>query len=68
MLDAQTALIIAIVGAVGAVAAATAYRFGDKVGPMLSFADTLPMPPPYAPLPRFLWTKPEVMQAAWRSN
>ena len=56
------ALIVGIVGAVGAVAGATAFKVGRKLGDQLDEDDLLPMPPPFPPVPRFLYTKPEVMR------
>ncbi len=60
------ALIVGIVGAIGAIAGATALRVGRKIGGQLDEEDLLPMPPPYLPVPRFLYTKPEVMRGLRR--
>ncbi len=62
MLDPEFALIVAIVGAVGAVAGATALEAGRKIGPQIESKDLVPMPPPYLPLPRFMYTKPELLE------
>lgn len=55
------AIIVGVVGAVGALAGATTFKVGREIGPKLSAEDLLPMPPPHLPLPRFLYTKPEVL-------
>lgn len=56
------ALIVGIVGAVGAIAGATALKVGRKLGGQLDEEDLLPLPPPYPPVPRFIYTKPEVLE------
>lgn len=56
------ALTVAIVGAAGAVAGATALETGRKIGPQIKPSDLLPMPPPYPPVPRFLYNK-ELMES-----
>jgi len=56
------ALIVAAVGAVGAVAGASAIAVGRKIGPELTLADMLPLAPwEGLPLPRFTKTKPELL-------
>jgi len=55
------ALTVAIVGAAGAVAGATALETGRRIGSQIEPKDLLPMPPPHLPLPRFLYTKPELI-------
>ncbi|HUV52308.1 MAG TPA: hypothetical protein VMW64_04450 [Dehalococcoidia bacterium] len=56
------ALIVAAVGAVGAVAGASALAVGRKIGPNLTLADMLPLAPwEGPPLPRFTKTKPELL-------
>lgn len=55
------ALVVGIVGAIGAIAGATALKVGRKIGGQLDEEDLLPMPPPYPPLPRFVYTKPELL-------
>ena len=56
------ALIVGIVGAVGAIAGAAALKVGRKLGGQLDEEDLVPMPPPYPPIPRFIYTKPEVLE------
>lgn len=55
------ALTVAIVGAAGAVAGATALETGRKIGSQIEPKDLLPALPPLPPLPRFLFTKPEIL-------
>ncbi len=59
------ALTVAIVGAVGAVAGATALETGRRIGSQIEPKDLLPMLPPYPPLPRFLY-KPELLASMRR--
>lgn len=61
MLDPETGLILFIVGGVGTLATFTAYKVAQAVGPNIEAKDLLPMPPPYPPVPRFLYTKPELL-------
>ncbi len=61
MISPGFALIVAVVGAVGAVAGASALDVGRKIGPKLSAEDLLPAPFPKPPLPRFIFTKPELL-------
>ncbi len=56
------ALVVGIVGAIGAIAGATALKVGRKIGGQLDEEDLLPMPPPYPPIPRFVYTKPELLK------
>ena len=60
-IDPETLLIVAIVGGIGAAATYTTFHQAEKAGPKLKAADLLPMPPPYPPVPRFLYTKPELL-------
>ncbi len=66
------ALIVGVVGAVGAVAGTVALKVGREIGPKLSAEDLLPAPPVgpdgkfQLPLPRFVFTKPEVLAALRR--
>jgi len=63
MLDPEFALVVGIVGAVGAVAGATALEVGRKIGPQVESKDLVPMAPwEGPPLPRFIKTKPELVQ------
>ncbi len=61
MLDPGTSLILFIVGGVGAVAYFTTWEAAQQIGPKIKPSDLLPMPPPYPPLPRFMYTKPELL-------
>ena len=56
------ALVVGIVGAIGAIVGATALKVGGKIGGQLDEEDLLPMPPPYPPIPRFVYTKPELLK------
>jgi len=67
LIDPETALLLAIIGGVGTVVTFMAYRFADKAGPMLEPKDLLPLPPwEGPPLPRFIKTKPEVLEVLRR--
>jgi len=61
MVDPETGFLLFIVGGIGTVATFTAFKAAEKIGPKVGPNDLLPMPPPYPPLPRFLFTKPEVV-------
>ena len=61
MLDPGTGLILFVVGGIGLVATATGFKLAENVGPQIEPSDLLPMPPPHPPLPRFMYTKPEVL-------
>ncbi|MBA7535292.1 hypothetical protein ES705_27545 [subsurface metagenome] len=66
MLEPLTAgLIFVVAGAAGA-ATYGAYDFVKRVGPQLEPGDLLPMPPPYPPVPRFMYEKPELLQSLRR--
>ena len=56
MLDPGTGLILFVVGGIGLVATATAFKVAENVGPQIEPKDLLPMPPPFPPIPRFLYT------------
>ena len=62
MLDPETGLLLFILGGIGTVASFSAFKFAEDAGPYLEAKDLLPMPPPYPPLPRFLYTKPNLLQ------
>ncbi|GAI66178.1 unnamed protein product [marine sediment metagenome] len=62
MLDPETGLFIAIITGIGGVITYTAYTVASKLGPKLEAGDLLPAPPPSPPLPRFMFTKPEVLE------
>ena len=60
-MDPETGLFIGIISGLGGVVTYVAYNIANKLGPQLELKDLLPMPPPYPPLPRFLYTKPDVL-------
>lgn len=62
MLDPETGLILFLVAGLAGVATYSAYDFAEKAGPKLEAGDFLPAPPPYPPLPRFLY-KPEITES-----
>lgn len=64
MLDPETGLILFVVGGFGTVASFIAYKEAQTIGSRLTAEDLLPAPPPYPPIPRFLITKQQVVQAA----
>ena len=62
------ALIVAIVGAVGAVAGVSALEAGRSIGPKLTINDLRPsLPWEGLPLPRFVYTRPELLEELRRS-
>ena len=62
MIDPGTGLILFVVGGIGLVATATGFKVAERLGPELEAKDLLPMPPPHPPLPRFMFTKPELLE------
>jgi len=66
MLDPETGLILFLVAGLAGVATYSAYDFAEKAGPNLKPGDLLPMLPPYPPLPRFMYKKPELLQSMRR--
>ncbi|MBA7584836.1 hypothetical protein ES708_26799 [subsurface metagenome] len=66
MSDPVTGGLIFLVAGIAGVATYGAYGFVKKVGPELEASDLLPMPPPYPPLPRFMYKKPEVLESMRR--
>jgi len=60
VIDPETGLIIFIVSGIGALATVTAFKAAKELGPKLAAGALLPAPFPYPPLPRFLFTKPEL--------
>lgn len=66
MLDPETGLLIFLVAGLAGVATYSAYDFATKAGPQLEPGDLLPMPPPYPPIPRFMYKKPEVLESMRR--
>jgi hypothetical protein len=63
MLDPETGLILFVVGGIGTVASFIAYKEAQTIGASLSAEDLLPALPPYPPLPRFVFTKPNVVSS-----
>lgn len=62
MIDPETGLILFVIGGIGTVATFTAFKVAERLGPEIGPKDLLPMPPPYPPLPRVLWKKPELLR------
>ena len=56
-----TLLIVGVVGGISMAATYTAFHYAEKASPKLEAKDLLPMPPPYPPLPRFMYEKPELL-------
>lgn len=61
-----TGAIIFVIGGVGLLATYTGYKIAESAGPQLEPNDFLPMPPPHPPLPRFMYEKPELVEALRR--
>jgi len=66
MLDPETGLIMFLVGGVGTVVSFAAYKLAQDIGPGLEPADLLPAPPPNLSLPRFFYSKPELLSGLRR--
>ncbi len=66
MLELPTAALIFVVGGVGTVATFTGFKIAREIGPQLEPRDLLPMPPPWPPVPRFIYEKPELLQSLRR--
>ena len=64
-LDPGTLLIIGVVTGVGGAVTYSAFHLAEKTGSKLTATDLLPAPPPYPPLPRFLYNK-ELMESLRR--
>lgn len=62
MIDPETGLLLFIIGGIGTVVTFGAFSTAEKLGPKIEPKDLLPMPPPYPPLPRFFYTKPELLR------
>lgn len=63
MLNLGTILIVGIVGGVGAAMTYTTFHYAGKAGPELSLKDLRPcLPWEGLPLPRFVYTKPELLK------
>lgn len=61
MTDPGTGLIMFIVGGIGTLITFTAFKVAERLGPQIEPADLLPALPPRLPLPRFMFTKPELL-------
>jgi len=60
-------LIVGVIGGVGAAATYGAFHYAEKLGPKLTLVDLLPAPPWVGlPLPRFVYTKPELIESLRR--
>jgi hypothetical protein len=57
-----TAAVVGVVGGVGAVGTFFAFHIAEKIGEELEPGDLVPMPPPYPPVPRFYYTKPQLLE------
>ena len=57
-----TLFIVGVSGGIGATMLYTTFQYAGKAGANLELRDLLPMPPPYLPLPRFFYTKPELLE------
>lgn len=63
MLDPETGLILFIVGGIGTIATFTLFKTAEEAGPKLTIGDLRPcFPWEGLPLPRFLYTKPELIE------
>lgn len=60
------AIMIFVLGGLGSAATFTAYNAAQELGPELSGKDFMPAPPPYPPLPRFVFSKQEQIRDALR--
>ncbi|MBA7627465.1 hypothetical protein ES703_34927 [subsurface metagenome] len=62
MLDPETGLIMFIVGGIGTVVSFAAFKTAQQIGPKLTINDLRPcLPWEGLPLPRFVYTKPELL-------
>ena len=61
MVDPETGIILFVVGGIGTVVTFSLFKLSERLGPKITATDLLPMPPPYPPLPRFLFKKPELL-------
>ena len=63
MIAPPTLLIVGVIGGLGAAATYGTFQYAEKIGPKLTLADLLPAPPWVGlPLPRFVYTKPEILE------
>jgi len=62
MLDPETGIILFIIGGIGTVATFMGFKTAQDIGPKLTINDLRPcLPWEGLPLPRFLYTKPELL-------
>ena len=67
MLGPGTLLIVGLIGGVGAAATYATYTYVEKVGPEITVNDLRPcLPWEGLPLPRFVYTKPELLEGLRR--
>lgn len=52
--DPESALIVGVVGGIGATVTYILFKLADVVGPEVSFRNLLPAAPPNPPIPQFL--------------
>lgn len=63
MLDPETGIILFIVGGIGTIATFTLFKTAEEAGPKLTIGDLRPcLPWEGLPLPRFFYTKPELIE------
>lgn len=61
MINPGTGLVIFLITGLGGVMTYSAFHYAEKAGPKLEAKDWLPMLPPYPPVPRFMYEKPELL-------
>ncbi len=61
MIDPESALFWFLVTGTLGVVSKVAWNVSTRIGTEIKAGDLLPMPPPYPPVPRFLYTKPELL-------
>lgn len=57
-----TLAVIGLIGGIGAAGTYLSFHVGEEIGDELQPQDLLPMLPPYPPLPRFVYTKPHLVE------
>ncbi|MBA7593433.1 hypothetical protein ES703_00353 [subsurface metagenome] len=63
MIAPPTLLIVGVIGGLGAAATYGTFQYAGKVGPKLTIDDLRPcLPWEGLPLPRFFYTKPELLE------
>lgn len=60
-IDPEALLIVGVVAAGASLLTYTGAKVAERAGGQLEAEDFLPMPPPYPPLPRFMYQKPELL-------